>query len=188
MDRGWHRTHSVDLPQNARADRAEGMNHVLDSLRVSAQAKSKRDSLALVSATEEYHADSARIAQERSRSRVEARVASQQAKDLSESLRASLDLGQTATLDSLEAAHRAEIAAKDAEIAQADSMTASVNSLLIATELALASERASRQTTLVEVVSLQEEVRSLRSARMWDRFQKYGLAGAVVAVALITLR
>lgn len=164
----------------------EGRVQVADSMRKAAEDKARTDSLTLVRVEQEFRADSVRLASERRRIAQELVRASQSTQEASDNLRATLDLQQGILLDSLDAAHTAELALKDQEVQKADSATAVEHSFRVAAEIALASERSLRLAGESQIGAMQGQIAALQKARRWDRLKGGGVLAAVVAAVVLT--
>lgn len=170
---------------SARAAVAEGKVEVLDSLRLEAESRARADSVALEAAQIEFRADSTRLASERAQERRRASEASRVGQEAIRALRASLDLQEGILLDSIEAAHASEVDALEEQLVLADSATVVERSLRLVTEAALSSERAARQTTLVEMDALRAQIAALNRGRRADKLQKAALVVGIVAAATL---
>lgn len=165
---------------------AEGRVLELTAERNRAEARAYSDSIALESLRDSTHEAELQIEHERQASEAIVLGASRAARTAGDRLRAVLDsLGASvAPLDSLEAAHAAEVDALRNQIRLADSTTAVVRTLLAATEQALASERAAKAAFAVEGEGLRAEIRALNAKRRTDKLQKAGLAVITVLAIL----
>lgn len=176
------------LRSGAAADqRARTFEHLVDSLTAVEQKYHEvavRDSLKLEAERDSALVREQRLEAERAQALGRASVAAKASQKARDSLLALLDsLGAPhEALDSLTVAHATEIAAKDEIIGKADSVTVVVRSLLMATENALASERAAHQATEQVNGALRAEVGAIRSARRRDR-----MASALVVVGVLAL-
>lgn len=156
-----------------RARIAEAKVDSLEAFRVLLEERSRNDSAALASEQVLALQREKDLSAARAQTRLEASRAALAARGADVSLRSLIDSlgGSTVALDTLEAAHAAEIAAKDQEIAQADSLSAVRLSLLQATEKALESERAAHQATSAVVGAQAVEISALKSGRRRDRIR-----------------
>ncbi len=161
-----------------RADSIAAVNKIKDD-------RAKADSLALDALMLESATKSARIDSLRAGYVQRGLQASASVRVASDSLGVLLN-GQEAAQEAqraLELGYKAELDAKDAQIALADSATAVEHGLRVATEAALASDRAARQGGDAENAALRQQVQQLNRAARRDKI----VGGLIVAGAVYLL-